>query len=223
MGALSNEEQVDIKDTVCSAEEMMKKETYPTFDFNLTWQEHSEDFPTLQILKTPHEASETEDEKYLFKEANCFDGAQYRTSCTCGAVLDGFFTIGKKTAHIFGNWTANNTDHRRVCTMCRSEFEKQSHVFDTHKVVITDKTSEVVMRCSVCQHTIHLPFVLDRTPSEELPSTQTPTRTETAPDIRFVLLLLAGVVLGAMGTYGVSIVQKTRKNIQKKAQSKNFI
>ncbi len=223
IGTISEEEGADIEVIACSAEEMMKIETYSTFDFKLTWQEHREDFPTLQILKTPHEVVKTEDEKYLHNKATCLDGAQYRKSCSCGAVLDGFFTIGKKTAHMFGDWTTNDTDHRRVCTVCRSEFEEQTHAFDTQEVVITETTSEVVMRCSVCRHTIHLPFELDRTPSEEISLTQTPTKTGFSLDIRFVLLLLAGVVLGAMGTYGVSIVQKTRKNIQKKPRSENFI
>ncbi len=215
----------NVKETVCSIEEMMKKETYTGFDFANVWLAQSEDLPTLKILQTPHEITQTEDERYLYREASCLGAAQYRTSCSCGAVLDECFSVGEKSAHVFGNWSVNDTAHSHTCTVC-AECEDAPHAWELREVVVAESTGEVVMRCSVCKHKTSLPFDLNLAPQEPLeekPTVQTQTKTAIAVDVRFVLLLSAGGVLGAMGAYGVMIVQKMRKDRKKKQQNIDFI
>ncbi len=223
----------------CTLDAMELVDTYVGFDFNDVWMWGGQGYPVLRFNQTPHGTTYTMEEHYLYKQGACGTAAQYRASCTCGAVLDEFFVSIEPSSHSYAEaWDKNASAHWQACLNCGEHASEDLHSYAEIGVVETAEGGyEVLLYCSVCEYEMHVPFdykVPSQTPpkNDDDPIVQkpiqtpvdTPKKAEMKPDIRFVLLLAAGVVLGAMGFYGVSVVRKTRKEVKKKQKmSKNFI
>ncbi len=201
-------------------QEMMLQENYEGFNFETVWNK-SDTYPTLRILETPHTATETVDANYLIKAASCTEAALYRAVCACGAVLDEFFAVGEPLGHQSnGDWQMNDTVHWQICHVCSMPISEQGHGFIPHEVVQNGKQSELILLCPDCGQNSHLSF--EYTPpavKNELPLST--AKAEFKLDLRFVILLSAGIALGAVGSYGVSVVKNARKDV--KTKKKDFV
>ncbi len=221
----------------CTLEEMAKEQTYTDFDFKNIWEEDFNEGnpPTLKQTSDIQHSPRQEAYSYYWHEGTaCGESVTYHVSCTCDAILDELFsTPGNGEHKVDTSWIQSASAHWKCCTLCHSTESEALHTYEKIKVVTLEAGGyEVLMHCSVCEYEARLPFEFDppvQTPPEEVPPkddptvqeplqepTQTPQKAAMKLDLRFMLLLSAGIVLGVMGSYAVSVVKKVKKDVKKK-------
>ncbi len=213
----------------CTEEEMKIAQNILIFNYITEWEREIPDqYPTLKLINRfvneHNEEKASEQDLYLCTPVACDVIPLYRTSCGCGAVMGTVFE-GEKKSHYpsDGKWLANLTAHFQICGRCHEHIMEQSHVYKEIKTVQNGMVPEVIVSCETCGYASHIPFEYQEQAVQ--PSAPTPPKTsekaEFTFDARFVLLLTAGIVLGAVGTYGVNTVCELRR--KQKNKKKNFI
>lgn len=206
-------------------QELRQADIHTDLDFLNTW-EITDTYPIQQYVSRyfdAHQTAELEKDCYLYTPVNCDKISYYRTSCKCGAVLDGLFE-GKTKNHYpaDGTWKMDDRAHWQVCGRCNNSILAQSHAFAKGTFDQNGESSAVILPCEICGYEKHIPYTWQEPAADPSATPETTTqKAELKLDARFVLLLVAGVVLGAMGSYGVMTVRTMRN--ESKHKKKNFI
>lgn len=214
----------------CTSEELKKQETYADFLFYTVvdgwwiYEDKEYQYPVLMALsEVDHTTRNRKSDRYFYKEATCTEAELYHTSCSCGAILPDVFALGEKLPHAFGQtWMQDDRFHWHKCNTCAETVDKNGHTYTVAPTMVQD-VKTVSLCCADCEHQIVTSMRWDEL-IESTKKVDTVKKAEFKLDLRFVLLLLAGVVLGVIGNYGVSVVKKTRADAKKKRNmSENFM
>ncbi len=214
----------------CKIDKMRQQATYEGFDFSREWT-MTDSYPFLQSeAKLSHTLQYKSDARYLYKGATCANSNGYFISCTCGSVKEDVFFDGEPQGHGGRIRVSDAYTHGYQCLTCHEIVEQSVHVYEEKYVSTVNRPEglHLALQCTECYKVTYIPITSDLLDPDEpnppdgsdgqdpptAPTIQTP-RVEFKLDMRFFLLLVAGVVLGAMGCYGAMVVRdlkRARKN-----------
>lgn len=166
-------------------------------------------YPTLKSL---HHGAHTYDQKiektaYLLHEGDCRYAKTYYYACACGMVGDDTYTVGD-LRHVYDGWIYEKDaeGHYHVCTKCGETIEKRAHSYGDEpsdvKYPSKGEDAEIIYTCAVCEMQ-KVVRIAGLAKAEE----------KVVPAVA-VAFLVAGIVLGVLGTYGAFVIRDLWKKIK---------